>query len=71
MSILIRDGQVLTPAGFEPGWVLVAGGQAGVTAAELYDPVSDSWSSAGALSLGRGYATLGLLPDGRALQRVQ
>lgn len=27
MSVLIEGGQVLTPEGFEPGWVLVAGGQ--------------------------------------------
>jgi hypothetical protein len=54
------------------GTVLVAGGIVDMfgnyTAnAERYDPATDSWSSAGSLSAGRGFGTLTLLSDGTAL----
>jgi hypothetical protein len=47
------------------GKVLVAGG--GVTATELYNPATDTWSATGALATPRRYQTATLLPMGRVL----
>jgi hypothetical protein len=56
------------------GKVLVAGGYYfdgttlhSLSAAELYDPVSNSWSSAAAMIIGRDYQTATLLPNGKVL----
>ena len=56
------------------GTVLVAGGQhivnesnGGVTSAEIYDPATGLWHSAGTMGTGHGLATASLLPDGRVL----
>jgi hypothetical protein len=56
------------------GTVLVAGGQhivnesnGGVTSAEIYDPATGLWHSAGTMATGHGLATASLLPDGRVL----
>jgi hypothetical protein len=54
--------------------VLVAGGTAvfnngwhASKSAELYDPVTGSWTSTGSMKLGRFAPTAALLPDGRVL----
>jgi hypothetical protein len=53
------------------GLVLVAGGDQGTSAvlggAELYNPVSDSWTDAGTLVTGREGHTANLLPSGQVL----
>ncbi|WP_080404928.1 kelch repeat-containing protein [Burkholderia ubonensis] len=57
------------------GSVLVTGGETSTSAAqvtvtagaELYDPVSKTWTSAGSLKEGRYAATATLLPDGRVM----
>jgi hypothetical protein len=49
------------------GEVLVAGGDATGTSAELYDPATRSWSATGSLKGARSLHTATLLPDGRVL----
>jgi hypothetical protein len=51
------------------GLVLVAGGENGtvLNSAELYDPVSNTWSDAGDLVTGREQHTASLLPSGEVL----
>lgn len=57
------------------GKVLVVGGNRGslpppyadVAMAELYDPVSGTWSQSGSLGIARGNHTATLLPDGKVL----
>ena len=55
----------------EGGRVLVAGGRAGglgaSNAAEIYDPVADTWSAAGAMTAARAGATASLLKSGSVL----
>ncbi len=66
-AVTLPDGQVL----------VVGGGAAGkydgpVTAAELYDPVAETWTVMGSQQGGRMYhATALLLPDGRVLSAGQ
>jgi N-acetylneuraminic acid mutarotase len=57
-------------AGSAGGGVLVAGGQNGgsaLVAAELYDPVANSWSSVGSMASAREAHALCVLSDGRVL----
>jgi N-acetylneuraminic acid mutarotase len=58
------------------GKVLVAGGQTSTAdssspsytrTAEIYDPASDTWTSAGTMSIGRFQPTMTVLEDGRVL----
>lgn len=62
LSVLLPDGKVLVAGGGE-------GGDSNSNAhlsAEMYDPVANTWSSAGASSIPRMYHSVGiLLPDGR------
>lgn len=48
------------------GSVLVAGGGAGVNA-DLYDPATDTWSTAGSMVVNHSYHTANLLADGKVL----
>lgn len=59
-----------TAVGLEDGRVLAAGGGVGslaLSAAELYDPGSDTWASTGELVGARRGAAAAPLPDGRVL----
>jgi Kelch motif protein len=59
VSVVLQDGRVLVAGG------TVAGGGA-TNAAEIYDPVANSWTSlAGGMAEGRSGATAGLLQDHR------
>ena len=53
------------------GKVLVAGGkmasQFASASAELYDPTTNTWSSANMMKLGRAHHTATLLPSGKVL----
>jgi N-acetylneuraminic acid mutarotase len=61
-ATLLDDGDVLVTGGLGPG------PDFGPTAsAELYDPSTNTWSSAGAMSIVRVAATATLLPDGEVL----
>ena len=58
-------------AGLADGRILVAGGHTGthvgITAARIFDPVSQTWSTASSMTYPRWYPTVTTLPDGRAL----
>jgi N-acetylneuraminic acid mutarotase len=61
---LLQDGRVLIVGGL----TMTSGGSVNrLASAELYDPVTNTWSTTGSMSVGRsGHATV-LLPDGRVL----
>ena len=59
---LLSDGRVLVTGGSESGYF---GG--GPKTAELYDPITDSWSPAGTMNSPRDLPTATLLPDGKVL----
>lgn len=58
-AVVLQDGRTLFA-----GWAAVGGSR---TPCQIYDPVSDSFTSAGSLALGRSELNLFLLGDGRAL----
>jgi hypothetical protein len=49
------------------GQVLVVGGGSNLASAELYDPGTGNWKSAGSLRLGRIYHTATILSNGQVL----
>ncbi|WP_312305570.1 kelch repeat-containing protein, partial [Pulveribacter sp.] len=59
-AVLLGDGRVLVASGFNN----VVGE---VPAAEIYDPATGTWSAVAPPLVPRHYASLNLLPDGRAL----
>ncbi len=59
-ATLLPDGRVLIAGGF-------TGGEAGLAAAELFDPGTRTFSSAGAMTVPRQSHSATLLPDGRVL----
>ncbi|MCB8991086.1 MAG: hypothetical protein H6664_07115 [Ardenticatenaceae bacterium] len=61
-ATLLPDGRVLVTGGI-PG----AAGVGYQTSAELYDPISDSWSAAADMTVARYVHTATLLSDGRVL----
>src|SRR5690349_2912572 len=70
----MADGRFSHTATLLPsGKVLVAGGLGGarpywaIASAELYDPATNSWSSAGSMATARGSHTATLLPSGKVL----
>jgi Kelch motif len=62
-SVRLLDGRVLVAG----GWPSLAAAATSLPSTELFDPATGAWSSAGAMSAGRGAFGLVLLPDGRAL----
>jgi hypothetical protein len=62
-ATLLPNGKVLVAGGGSGG-----NGEAGALAsAELYDPATNSWSSAGSMAAGREHHTATLLPSGKVL----
>lgn len=61
-ATLLANGKVLVTAGFDYG-----NNSRPLASAELYDPATNSWSSAGSLAAARSLHTATLLPDGRVL----
>ena len=59
-AVVLTNGKVLVAGGLGTGSTLLA-------AAELYDPTSDTWSSAGSLSVARYAHTATLLSNGKVL----
>jgi len=62
-ATLLGSGKVLVAGGF----VTVDTVTSYVESAELYDPASDTWSSAGTLATARAFHTATLLPSGKVL----
>ena len=61
MATLLPNGKVLVAGGWNPDTF------ATLSAAELFDPATNTWSSAGTMSTVRSDATATLLSDGRVL----
>lgn len=61
-ATLLRDGRVLVAGGFSP-----AAPQSCVSATEIYDPTSGTWSPSGNLVVARYFHTATLLTDGTVL----
>jgi WD40 repeat protein len=61
-ATLLRDGRVLVVGGTH-----TEGSGLGLATAELYDPVSGTWSATGPMQVGRVGHTATLLPDGSVL----
>ncbi|MGF6508218.1 kelch repeat-containing protein [Paraburkholderia sp. 32] len=57
-ATLLRDGKVLVAGGYRGGVLSVA---------ELYDPLSNTWSTTGSLGEARQLHTATVLPDGKVL----
>ena len=67
-ATLLPNGKVLVTGGYGP--VDVGGGvtiQAAVASADLYDPTTNTWSSAGNLTTARYYHSATLLSNGKVL----
>ena len=63
-ATLLADGRVLVVGGI---WVPPSDGNDVVGSAELYDPFTGSWRTAGSMSTLRWHAAASLLADGRVL----
>jgi hypothetical protein len=63
-ATLLANGKVLVMGGFG---VNAVGNDVSFASAELYDPASGTWSSAGSLATARAFHTATLLPDGKVL----
>ncbi|MFO0755310.1 MAG: DNRLRE domain-containing protein [Byssovorax sp.] len=58
-SVALADGRVLVAGGVNSSGYL--------TSAEIYDPVTATWSATGSLNEARGQFTMSLLPNGQVL----
>ncbi len=63
-ATLLRSGQVLVAGGFSDNYLT---GLIYINNAELYDPVSETWTETGPLQTARYDFTATLLPDGKVL----
>ena len=61
-TTLLNNGKVLAAGGR-----LSTGANTPLTSAELYDPITGTWSPTGSMATGRWSHTAALLPDGRVL----
>src|SRR5580704_3021286 len=59
-AVVLTNGKVLVSGGVGTGNVILS-------SAELYDPTTGAWSSAGSLSVARAAHTATLLPGGKVL----
>lgn len=62
-ATLLPSGKVLVTGGNPP----TSSTPINLTSAELYDPVTGTWTSTGSLSVGRSWHTATLLPNGKVL----
>ena len=67
-SILLPDGRVLVFGGYDPeNWHCDEMGPSAIGSAELYDPLTETWTVTGAMGEERAESKAVLLPDGRVL----
>jgi N-acetylneuraminic acid mutarotase len=62
-ATLLTNGKVLVTGGAR----IVSGSHVPLSSAEVYDPATNIWSPAGAMSTTRAFATATLLPNGKVL----
>jgi hypothetical protein len=62
-ATLLPDGRVLVAG----GWAFTSATDPSLASAEIYDPASNSWTSTGSMSVGRGSPSMLALADGRVL----
>lgn len=63
VAVLLQNGKVLVAGGYNPG----AGGGTYRSSAEIYDPATNSWTTAANMGKARLDAAATLLPDGKVL----
>jgi hypothetical protein len=66
-ATLLNDGRVLVAGGGDGTLKTGAGFATATASAEVYDPSAQTWTSAGAMSVGRVFHTASLMPNGHVL----
>lgn len=67
-AVLLPSGEVFVTSGADSDHVVMPGTEASVREAEIYNPATDTWRSAGSVARDRGYHNSAvLLPDGSVL----
>lgn len=62
-AVVLHDGRVLVAG----GWALTSNTDPSRASSEVYNPTTNSWTSAGSMSDGRARFRMTVLPDGRVL----
>jgi N-acetylneuraminic acid mutarotase len=65
-ATLLANGQALVTGGTQ-GYTNVGAGYSSLSSAELYDPLSNTWSAAGSMATARSGHSATLLPNGKVL----